>query len=269
MALVTGASSGIGAAFARLLPRETHAVLTGRDQERLQRLAVEIAAPGRRVETFAADLATEGGREALIERAQAAQVDLLVCNAGLGWQGAFIDNPRRSERETVAVNVIATVELLHALIPGMLARARRDTRRAGVIVASSMAAFEPQPNIASYAASKSFQLRLVQALAIELEREPIDLLALCPTYTRTEFFARGGLPEPEWAMTPEDVAREGLAALGRRRVQVFDRNLRPHALVQLLAFNPMIVPWRWPRRVLSAVRRRLRTARPAVALVGG
>jgi len=95
----------------------------------------------------------------------------------------------------------------------------------------------------------------VQGLATELKSHPIDILALCPTYTRTEFFSRGGLPEPEWAMSADAVARAGLAALGRRAVQVFDRRRRPQAVLQLVAFNPMILPWRWPRRLASGLLR--------------
>jgi len=255
MALITGASSGIGAAMARALPLETGLLLTARDEGRLRKLAAELAVPGRRIEIVAADLADESGRDLVIEHADRAAIDFIAYSAGVGWQGDFLDTRRHHARETVAVNVIAPTELLHALLPGMVARAKESAERAGLIVVSSMAAFNAMPGLASYAASKSFQLQLVQGLARELKKDPIDILALCPTYTRTEFFSRGGLPEPEWAMSADAVARAGLAALGRRPMQVFGRRQLPQPILQLVAFNPMILPWRWPRRFASGLLR--------------
>jgi short-subunit dehydrogenase len=218
--LITGATSGIGRAFAKLLPETAALLLTGRRMDRLGELVDELARPERPVDMAVADLAIPADRQALIERAEEARIDLLICNAGVGHAGNFLDNSPEAELETVTVNVTSTVELLRALLPDMINRARCNGRRAGVIVVSSRAAFDPRPGFAAYVASKAFQLNLGQALAEELRRDPIDVLTLCPTYTETEFFARAGLPVPPGSMTAEAVAAAGLAALGRRTVHL-------------------------------------------------
>ena len=261
MALVTGATAGIGAAFAEALPSTTSLLLTGRRADRLDDAATRLAAPERRVETVAADLASAAGREALIERARQLPIDLLVCNAGLGRSGRFDATPLAAERETVAVNVLATIELIHALLPEMLRRVRRGEGRAGIIIVSSMAAFGPLPGLASYAASKAFALRLGQTLAAELRDEPLDILVLCPSYTSTEFFGRAGLPLPAEAMTPQAVAREGLAALGRRTVHLC--GARHQALTWLVTQNPALAVWRWPMKIANRLRHRSVGAEPA------
>ena len=217
-ALVTGASSGIGEAFARALPAGTGLLLTGRNHDALRALAGELAAPGRSVETVAADLASDDGLETLAARAEAFSADLLILNAGPGRFGDFLETPEAALRETMAVNVLATALLARRLLPGMLERARRDGRRAGLIVVSSAAGFAPVPRLAAYAASKAFGLSLAEALAAELVAEPIDVLALCPTSTRTRFAERSGwrggaMPG---AVEPMHVARAALAALGRQ-----------------------------------------------------
>lgn len=240
-ALITGSSSGIGAAFARQLPRDTHLVLTGRNASRLEQVSLELSSPGRQVDAVVADLATAEGRAAVTAAAERAAVDLLVCNAGLATAGDFGTTSLSTERETIAVNVGATVELLYALMPSMLARATAGNRRAAIIIVSSTAAFGARPGLATYAASKAFQLRLAEALAAELKQQPIDILALCPTRTKTEFFARAGLPPAgPRAISPETVAREGLRALGRTPVHVCSPP--PIGVRKLL--RVVSIPWR-------------------------
>jgi uncharacterized protein len=222
-ALVTGATSGIGEAFARALPTATGLLLNGRDAAALERLAAELVAPGRRVETVAADLATDAGLDAVSARAEVFGVDLLIANAGVGPFGDFLQASEDSLRATVSVNVMAPVVLTRRLLPGMLARAKAEgRRRAGLIIVSSNTAFLPVPRLAAYAASKAFDLSLAEALAAELAAEPVDVLALCPTATRTRFAARSGygggnLPGAE---NPADVARAALRSLGQVRTLV-------------------------------------------------
>jgi short-subunit dehydrogenase len=171
-ALITGATSGIGAAFAEELPVRTDLLLTGRDTERLSRAAERLARPGRTIETHAGDLTDACARDRLVEFAEAFGVDLLINNAGTGRVGRFLDSPPDTERETVLLNVVAVVDLTRRLLPGMLQRARTARRRAGLIIVSSTAAFAPVPFFAAYAASKVFDLHFAEALAEEFRGEP-------------------------------------------------------------------------------------------------
>lgn len=226
-ALITGASSGIGAAFARALPKSTGLLLTGRDREKLAQLAAELALNDRPVRTIVADLSHADGRRALIHAAEEQPIDLLINNAGLGWLGPVIDNPPEREAEMVQVNAAAPIELTRALLPGMIRRARENQggerhARAGLIFVASAAAFMPIPLFATYAASKAFLLHYAEALAEELDRAPVDVLALCPGATKTRFFERANVGPSGVPTThdPDRVAREGLQALGRRLVHV-------------------------------------------------
>ena len=220
-ALITGASSGIGEAFARALPKSTSLLLTGRDRTRLTHLAAELANADRTVRSIAADLATAEGRQAVIGFAQDQPVDLLINNAGVGYLGRVADNPPERESEMAQLNMVAPVELTRALLPDLLKRADAG-RRSGVIFVASVAAFMPIPLLATYAASKAFLLHYAEALAEELSDQPIDVLALCPGATRTRFFDRANvnranLPQLDDA---DRVARQGLQALGHRVVHV-------------------------------------------------
>lgn len=255
-ALITGASSGIGAAFAELLPDETGLLLTARRGDRLLAEADRQRRDGRAVATVIADLATESGRSEVIGRATACEIDLLICNAGAGVYGPFQSTAPQTERDALELNVIAPCLLIHALLPDMLNRARATHRRAGIIIVGSVAGFGPMPEAITYAAAKSFALQLGRGLADHLRREPIDVLTLLPTYTRTEFFSRAGLPEPRDAMSAEDVALEGLQALGQHDVHFC--GWKYQALAWLLARNPVLKLWQWPR--LLAERRRGRRA---------
>ena len=238
-ALITGASSGIGLAFARELPASTHLLLTGRDPQRLAQAADQLARLGRTIETHAADLTRQEDRDHLIGHADAFGIDLLINNAGAGQLGRFLANDPATERDTVLLNVVAVVDLTRRLLPGMLERARVSRRRAGVIIVASTAAFAPVPYFATYAASKAFDLNFAEALAEELRRDPVDVLALCPGATRSAFGGRAGYPSGSLpgAADPQDVAAHGLAALGRQSVFVA-------GLLNQAALGPVVLPRR-------------------------
>ena len=235
LAVITGASSGIGEAFARALPASKGLLLTGRDGERLEALRGSLAAEGRRVETLVADLAGDAGRQSLIDAAEALQPDLLINNAGLGRYGRFLETPPEVEREMVEVNVTAPLVLTRALLPGMLERARASGHRAGLILVASTAAFMPLPYLSTYAATKAFDLSLAEGLAGELKKEPIDVLGLCPGATATQFFERSGMAQSslpiDKADDPMTVARAALAALGRQTVLIVGRQNRGMTLL--------------------------------------
>src|SRR4051812_31023580 len=235
-ALVTGASSGIGEAFARALPGGTSLLLTGRNLDALAHLAAQLSGAGRRVETVAADLTTEDGLDTVAARAGEFGVDLLVLNAGTGRFGDFLAQSEVALRETVGVNVLAPAVLAHRLLPGMIERARSAGRRGGVIIVSSNTAFAPVPRLytfprkppcargrrlATYAESKPLAFSLAEHWPAELTAEPMDVLALCPTATRSRFAERAGWgSEIPGAQSPRHVANAALRALGRQRTLV-------------------------------------------------
>ena len=245
-ALITGASSGIGAAFAPLLPPPTALLLTGRDPDALERVRAALPAP-ERVTLLVADLRLPAERARVIAAAEAARIDLLINNAGLGAFGPVVDNDPALEAAMAEVNVVAPVVLTRALLPGMLARARapdstKTGARGGIIIVSSVAGFAPMARLATYAATKAFDLHYAEALATELAHEPIDVLALCPGATRTAFQTRAGLPGgTPMSHSAERVAADGLAALGKRTVHVVGGANHAAALGLRLLPRPLIL----------------------------
>lgn len=223
-ALVTGASSGIGEAFARALPAETDLLLTGRDADALGALATELMCDGRRIEVVQADLATDTGCARVIEAADAFGIDLLINNAGLGRFGSHLANPAEAEALTVRVNAEAATRLCRGLFPGMLARAKDNAARAAAVNMASTIAFAPVPQFAVYAASKAYVVSYTEALQAELAAEPLDLLLALPGSVETSFGERAGYRGRRMpgAIAPETVATKVLAALGRQKVVYTD-----------------------------------------------
>ena len=151
LAVITGASSGLGAIFAdQLAQRGMSLLLAGRDEARLSAVTQRV---GRQVEVFIGDLGTRAGVDELVARLDGREVDVLVNNAGFGTYGPFTELDPGRERELVAVNVDALVRLTHAVLPGMLARGR-----GGILNVASTIAFQPGPYQATYGASKAFVL---------------------------------------------------------------------------------------------------------------
>lgn len=222
-ALVTGASSGIGDAFARLLAAQgADLVVTARNEDRLQALADELTeAHGVAVEVLVADLTDREAVAAVAERLQSVQspIDLLVNNAGFGFAGDFIDLDVDREAEVVEVNVGAMHRLAHAAGTAMSSR-----RRGGIINVSSVAGFAPSPKTATYAASKAFVTSFSEALHMELGPLGVVVSCLCPGLTRTEFQQRADVttdaaPDVLW-QTAEQVAEAGLRGLAKGKAIV-------------------------------------------------
>jgi uncharacterized protein len=223
-ALITGASRGIGAAFAReLAARGTPALtLVARSVAPLEALADELAGlHGTAVEVLPADLADAGQRARVETRLTSDDdpVDLLVNNAGVGHHGPLADADAAEQRLIVEVDVIAVARLAHAAARAM------EARGGGAIVnVASVMGAQPVPQVATYAASKAFVRSLSEALAEELAGRGVAVLALCPGFTRTEIFERSGasaraVPSVLWHDT-ERVAREALDAIGGHRAVV-------------------------------------------------
>ncbi|HSJ45814.1 MAG TPA: SDR family oxidoreductase [Euzebyales bacterium] len=215
-ALVTGASSGIGEAFARRLAAEgTDLVLVARGRDGLERVADHLRARhGVAVEVLATDLATPDGCAPAVDRLRDsdAVVDLLVNNAGIGTSGLFGEVDLDRELALIDLNITALVRLTHAAVGGMRARGH-----GGVINVSSLSSLQPYPNGANYGASKAYVTSFSKAIHTELEPSGVRVLALCPGFTRTSYHDAAGIrrtpiPDRLW-LRPDEVAAEGLAAL--------------------------------------------------------
>jgi short-subunit dehydrogenase len=186
-ALVTGASQGLGKAFARALAkRGSNLVLVARSRDALQELAELLSAQHRvKCLVLEADLAALGvaDRIAGVLDDHRTRVDLLVNNAGLGLPGAFLDHDVRHELASIQVNVGALVSLCHVLGKRMVARGS-----GGIINLSSNAAFLPLPGLATYAATKAFVQHFTEALRFELKESGVHVMAAVPGPTATNFF---------------------------------------------------------------------------------
>lgn len=225
-ALITGASSGIGAELARELARRGHGVvLVARRVERLEALAEELrSAHGIRAEALACDLVDPAARDALPGRVEALglRVDILVNNAGYGSAGQFVDLDVGAETDMVRLNCEAVVALSSAYAQQMVGRGS-----GGILIVASSAGMQPIPGQATYAASKAFALSFSEALHTELGPRGVAVTALCPGPVDTEFAARAGLEDafaqvPRFArVSSEDCARLAVDGLDRgRRVVV-------------------------------------------------
>jgi short-subunit dehydrogenase len=254
-ALVTGASSGIGRAFAsQLAAAGTELVIVARRAERLDELAAEIAAGGApKPEVLAADLSDREERAAVESRLAdpGRPVDLLVNNAGFGTRGFFPELPADDEEMEVLLNALVPVVLARAALPGMLERGR-----GGIVNVSSMAALQPLPGWATYAATKAFLTSFSQSLHQEVRAHGISVLALMPGFTKTEFhdhasMSRSSIPGPFW-MTADDVARSALVSLERGRAAHV-----PGWRNRSLALLSRAAPWSVSRRIVHAANRRI------------
>src|SRR5438093_3162081 len=213
-ALITGASSGIGAEFARQLARDgVNVVLVARRADRLEglRKAIESETTAR-CRVIVNDLSRPDGPREVWQELQIhdVKVDWLVNNAGFGTNGLFAGLPLEREIEEVQLNVGALVALTRLCLPGMV------ERRAGYIVnLGSVGSWVPTPYMATYSATKAFVLSFSEALAIELAGTGVRVLALCPGATETEFQQFAGLGEkvPKFTyMTAQAVVRQAIAA---------------------------------------------------------
>ncbi|MET8053183.1 SDR family oxidoreductase [Streptosporangium sp. NPDC005286] len=233
-ALITGATAGIGAAFARRLAADGFSlVLVARDEKRLTSVAEELRLRyGVSSEVLTADLATEEGLEA-VERRLREGVDLLVNNAGFGHRGHFLDVPVEEEVRMLKLHCEAVLRLTLAALPGM-----RERDRGAVINVASVAAFLPG---GSYSASKAWVVSFSESMAVELTGSRVRVMALCPGFVHTEFHERASMDKSSipgflW-LSADNVAREAMRDLARG-VLVSVPDLRYKAIVGVSRLLP-------------------------------
>jgi len=246
-AVVTGASSGIGMAFARELGGRGHPVLAvARRRERLEGLAREAAAHGGHIEPLVADLTTEQGLASVVRRIEELrEIELLINNAGLANAGDFLNASLDFESAAVRLNVNAVVTLSHCVLQTMV------RERCGAIInVASVVAFQPFPHFAVYAATKAFVLSFTEALAVEVRGTGVRILTLCPGSVATEldlFAHNEGLLGKLPSLTAEQVVKAGLQGLEKGRVVNVVGNLN-----RFLPFMGRLLP-RWAIRRLMGV----------------
>ena len=214
-AVITGASAGIGKAFAEeLAAGGTHLVLTARRGDRLEEIARKLAAQHQiRAEVCVADLKEAGAPGKIFDftKSKGIEVELLINNAGFGSYGEFVEDELQRLLEMVQVNCSAVVHLTRLYLPGMIARKRGD-----VLIVASTASFQGVPYISTYAATKAFDLIFAEGLAEEVKPLGLRVCALCPGSTTSEFHEVANQTQfaaKQKQESAEKVAHTGLEAL--------------------------------------------------------
>jgi len=209
-ALVTGASSGIGEAYAdALAARGFPLLLVARRAEKLEDVAARARTTGVEAVVVAADLTQPGAVDRIAEAAGDREIGLVVANAGFGWSGRFAEAQETEYVRMVQLNCTHVVALVRRFLPPMLRRGR-----GGVIVVSSVAGFQPTPWFTVYGATKAFDLALAEGLWHELRGTGVEVQALCPGATRTEFAVRAHPGRPPEGADPRGVVESSLRRLG-------------------------------------------------------
>lgn len=247
VAVITGASAGLGVEFARQLAKRGHRlVLVARRKDRLDALAGELG----NARTVATDLAEPGSAAKLIADVEGAgeQVRILVNNAGFGLTGRFAKLDAERQRQMIDLNVGTLTDLCHAVLPKMIAM-----RGGGILNVASTAAFQPGPGMAVYFATKAYVLSFTEALHEEVKKHGVRVTALCPGPTRTEFGVVAGFGEKgafdRVAMDSEPVVRAGLDGLDANKAVVI-----PGMLNKAGAISTRFVPRSVLRKIAGAIK---------------
>ena len=248
-ALITGATAGIGAAFARLLAERGHdLVVVARDEKRLSQLAEELSAEhGVDVDVVAADLTDDAGCSTVAERA--AEVDLLVNNAGLGLKHGFTYVDVKDEERLLDLNVRAVLRLTHAALPAM-----NDRGHGAIINVSSVSGYGPVMPGSTYSASKAWVTNFSQSMAPVGRKHGVSVMALCPGFVYTEFHERAGIDmsgTPDWMMLDPDFVAEAAMRDLLRGKSVSVPSLTYKLIVSGIRHIPQA--W-WPRLAATATR---------------
>jgi uncharacterized protein len=245
--LITGASAGLGAEFARqLAKRGQRLVLAARRKDRLDALAAEVG----NARTIEIDLSEPGAAARLVADVEAAgeTIDTLINNAGFGLRGRFVDLDAAREREMIDLNCGALTDLCRAVVPGMIER-----KRGAILNVASTAAFQPGPKMAVYFATKAYVLSFTEALHEELKPHGIKVSALCPGPTRTEFGDVAGIKTlgqfERLSMDAGPVVRAGLDGLDVNKAVII-----PGATNKIGAWSTRFAPRSVVRRIAGSLK---------------
>lgn len=210
-ALITGATSGIGKCFAETLAKKGfHLVLVARNEEKLEQLSKELGAIySIQCQVIVTDLTKETSVHDIIQNTSTIQVGLLINNAGYTFTGNFLEYSKDSQADIVKIN-----SFIPMLLSYEFAKRMTENKKGGIINVCSVSGMMPLPGWASYAASKAFLLSLSQSLWFELKPKGIDVLALCPGATKTNFHETAQVNSS--GLKPEEVVHSGLKYLGKR-----------------------------------------------------
>jgi short-subunit dehydrogenase len=243
-ALITGASSGIGEAFAeQLAALQCNLVIVARRQQRLEQLKAKLEQQhGIKVTVITSDLTQPAAANDIYQQLQrqGIQIDVLINNAGLGHHGKFLEVPVSQQLSTLLVNINALTELTHVFAADMKARGQGGA----ILLVASIAAYTPIPSFATYAASKSYVLSLGQALHKEFKADNIGVTVLAPGGVATEFMDHAGQKIDDWRtkaiMSPEAVAEQSLMALAKGKAVIVPGVLNKASAI-FLSHAPRIV----------------------------
>ena len=250
-ALITGASAGIGEAFARQLARKGYdVVLVARRRERMEKLAANVTAlNGVAAEIIEADLALSEAVAAVEARLRQGDISMLVNCAGFGTRGEFASLPEDRELEEIDVNIRALTRLSHAALETMV-----PAHTGTIINVASTGAFQPVPYMATYAATKAYVLSFSEALHEEAKPYGVTVTCVCPGATRTEFQQVAGVDEralrTRWA-SPDSVVAAALRAAARGKAV-----LVPGGLNQATALSNRFMPRFVTRKIAGAIFKR-------------
>jgi short-subunit dehydrogenase len=240
VALITGATAGLGRVFARRFAASGHdLIIVARDSTRLEALADELTLQhGVHVEVISADLARDDGMRRVADRiAQEPRLSILVNNAGFGTRGRLVTRPVAEQATMLELHVMAPMIHTRAALPGMIER-----KKGWIINVASVASFTYSAGNANYCASKAYLRVFSEALSLELDGTGVQVQALCPGFTHTEFHERAGMDKstmPKWLwLDAERVIDESIAQLERNGPTVCIPSKRFSLIVTLIKYMP-------------------------------
>jgi len=243
-ALITGATSGIGAEFARRLAADGYnLIITGRREAKIQTLADELShSYGNDVEVFLVELSDPVQVDDFIEKIKDRNIDLLINNAGFGTTRFFHQEPLETQEKMIAAHILSHMKIIYTILPKMI-----KSGNGSIINVSSSGAFLPSPKTVTYSGTKAFLVAFTESLHLELEGTGVQVQVVCPGLTRTDMHTRLGIPEKataDWGpfkwISPQEVVECSLRCLKNKKVlclpgrmnrmQIFMRRLIPETL---------------------------------------